>query len=143
MSIPPILPAVTMPSVQVLGVLVAAVAGFIVGGVWFAPPVFGTACLRALEISEQDAAKTRAAGIALAFVATLMTAYVLAILVRFAGATTALEGIVIGLLVWLAFAVAIHLPAANLERRPRRFLIDVGHQFVVYLLMGAIVAVWA
>ena len=137
------IPAVAVPSLQLAGVLGAAVAGFVVGGVWFAPPVFGTSWLRALAISDQDAARTRGPNIGLAFVATLMTAYVLGLFVRFAGAATALDGIAIGFLVWLAFAFAMHLPAAYLERAPRKFLIDVGHKLVVYLVMGAILAVWA
>lgn len=123
--------------------IVAAVVGFLIGGVWFAPPVFGTAWLRVHAISDQDAAKTRGIGIALAFVATLVTAYVLALFVRFAGATTMLDGLVIGGLAWVAFAVAMYLPAANLERAPTKFLIEIGHKFVVYLVMSAILAVWA
>jgi hypothetical protein len=137
-----ILRPVSLPSLQFAGLVAAVVAGFVVGGIWFGP-VFGTSWLRALAISDSEAAKTRVSGIGLAFVGTLVTAYVLGVFVRFAGATSALDGIVIGFLSWLAFAFAIHLPAANLERNPRKFLIDVGHKFVAYLVMGAILSVWA
>jgi len=134
---------VTFPPIALGGVLAAAVVGFVIGGVWFAPQTFGKAWLRVQAISDQDAAKTQGVGVALAFVATLATAYVLGLFVRFAGATTPVEGATIGLLAWLAFAVAIHLPAANLERKPEKFLIDIGHKLAVYVVMGAILAIWA
>ena len=133
----------TFPSIALGGLAAATVVGFVIGGIWFAPPVFGTAWLRALSISDEDAAKTRGVGIALAFIATLVTAYILGLFVRFAGATSALEGAAIGFLAWLAFAVAVHLPAVNLERQPRRFLIDIGHKLTLYTVMGAILAIWA
>ncbi|HAL26301.1 MAG TPA: hypothetical protein DCP25_06110 [Chloroflexi bacterium] len=60
------IPAVAAPSLQLAGALAATVAGFVVGGVWFAPPVFGKSWLRALTISDQDAAKTRGPNIGLA-----------------------------------------------------------------------------
>ena len=118
-------------------VIAAAAAGFVIGGIWFSPLLFGTQWLRALDVS--DAEGGRAAGALLALPASFVAALVLGILIRSAGVSSAPGGAAVGALVWIAFSVAIHLPAMFLERAPTRAVIDAGHKLAVYVVMGAII----
>jgi hypothetical protein len=123
------------------GIAAATAAGFLIGGLWFSPVLFAEAWLR--ELRATDAPKSRTMGAILALPTVFVVACVLGMIVRAAGATTAPEGMAVGALVWVAFAFAVHVPAAYLEGAPRRFLIDAGHKLVLYVVMGAILALWA
>lgn len=84
-----------------IAVIVAAVAGAVVGFVWYAPPVFGSRWARAsgIELPEQGEIQP----IIGAVVTVLVTAYVLALLSRGLGAATLVDGAIVGVLVWLGF----------------------------------------
>jgi hypothetical protein len=121
-------------------VLVAATGCFLVGGLWFSPVMFGNRWIE--ELDAGDRAEGRAAGALLAVPAALVTAIVFGVLIRSADVHSLGLGVVVGLMVWAAFAVAIHLPAFYLERAPVRTAIDVGHKLIVFVLMGAIIGGW-
>ena len=121
-------------------VLVAATCCFLVGGLWFSPLMFGNRWVQ--ELDAGDRAESRVAGALLAVPAALATAVALGVLIRSTDVHSLGMGVVIGLLVWGAFAVAIHLPAFYLEHAPVRTAIDVGHKPIVYVLIGAIIGGW-
>lgn len=118
------------------GVLLAGLACFITGGLWFSPLLFGRAWMRELHVNESE--QSRTAGVLLAIPQSWGAAFVLGTLIASAHIRDAGRGLVVGLLVWAGFSVAMHLPAAYLERAPRRFLIDIGHKFVACAAMGLI-----
>jgi len=132
--------ATMLTSAPIGAVVAAAASSFVIGGLWFSPLVFGRVWLRELHASELP--QSRAVGALLAIPASLGAAFGLGVLIASTHADTLWRGIVLASLVWLAFAVAIHLPAAYLEHAPRRFAIDIGHQLVVFLTMGSILGAW-
>lgn len=121
-------------------VLVAAAICFVAGGLWFSPPFFGNTWIKELDANPKQL--NPAAGALLAIPASVIAALGMGVLVASSHVSSVYGGIGIALIVWLAFAVAIHLPAAYLEQAPKRFLIDTGHKLLVYMLMGAILGVW-
>jgi hypothetical protein len=67
----------------------------------------------------------------------------LAVVVRLAGATTALEGVVVGVFVSVGFIGAILAGELVWEKIPfQLFLIRLGDQILTLGLAGAILAVW-
>lgn len=121
-------------------VLGASLACFVIGGFWFSPLMFGDAWVR--ELHAESRAENRAVGALLALPAAIVAAFVLGVLIASVGATTAAKGILVGLLVWLGFCAAIHIPAVYLEGRPIRFAIDSGHKLAICVAMGAILGIW-
>lgn len=80
----------------------------------------------------------------LGLLANLVTAYILATIVRFAGAMTITDGLEIGFWVWLGFPASVHFVSWVFEKRPTKLaLINLAHTLVIFLVMGAILAVWA
>jgi surface polysaccharide O-acyltransferase-like enzyme len=77
------------------------------------------------------------------FVASLVSAFVLAKIIDVTTVTSALYGMKIGFAVWLGFVTTVQLTSTLFKKRPiKLYLIDTGYQLVCYLLMGAILAKW-
>ena len=116
--------------VNYLAVVVAAIVPMALGAVWYSPVLFSNAWLAAIgktadEISAQ-ANQVQAFSIAIA--ASLISAYVLAILAALSGASSILDGIILGLwaVVFIATASAtwgrIRGPAAASVAHQQRLL---------------------
>lgn len=128
---------------DILGVLAATIASFVIGAVWYSPPVFGKMWMTLLKMTEEDARKRRNKAIVVGFFANLLTAYLLGVFVLFAGASDLVAGAEVAFLAWLAFAFSYHLTGWVFENRPPKlFGIDVVHSLIIFLVMGAILGVW-
>jgi hypothetical protein len=80
---------------------------------------------------------------ALAFVASLVSAFVLAKFVEITTASSALYGMKLGFAMWLGFVTTVQLTGVLFAKQPAKlYLINTGYQLVCYLAMGAILAVW-
>ncbi|HVM33524.1 MAG TPA: DUF1761 domain-containing protein [bacterium] len=92
-------------------VLVAGLAKFFFGWIWFAPGVFGKAWIGAVGITENEMKKRRGVGMAAYLVSSLVMAFVLVHSIKYAQAAHGLpDGLVGGLLGgfvnWLGFVGA-------------------------------------
>jgi hypothetical protein len=137
-----------LPEINDLMVLLAAVAAFAVGGVWYSPPFFGPAWMRANgytphKMIEMRVAKPQARSMAITFVSQFVMAVVLAYLMRWIGITGVKPGILFGLLIWAGFAGTVALIANVFSDKPFRvFIIESGYQLVSITLMAAIIGGW-
>lgn len=135
-----------MAEVNYLAILVAAIAAFVLGAVWYSPMLFGRPWLRARgwssdRVEQMKAGMGRSYGIA--FVCYLVMASVLAILFSFAGFLGATDGLWLGFLCWLGFAATIGLTRHLFSDRPfSLYLIDVTFQLAYLLAMGGIIGMW-
>ncbi len=124
-----------------IAILIAAVITFAVGGLWYAPPVFGKRWRQ--MIGEPAGQGSPASALALSGVVTLVAAILLAVVISWTGAVRYRDGLLVGLVGWAAFAGTGALTNVIFERR--RFgvlLINGGYQLVGFLIMGAILAHW-
>jgi len=135
-----------LPHVNYLAVLVAAIATFLLGGLWYSPLLFAKAWVKAHgytveRVKEMQKGAGKAYGGSV--VAYLVMAFVLAVLLSYCGASSWQEGAWIGFLCWLGFAATIGF-TANLfsEKSLTTYLIDAGYQLVYLILMGVILAIW-
>ena len=128
-------------------VIVATLAHYILGGLWYSPLLFGNKFLQIINWSPAKIAEmgnqSHAKELAIAFVLSLVLVYVLAHFVQYTKATNAMAGIQTAFWLWLGFVVTTQLPTVLFEQRPLGlFLINVGYQFVGCAIAGAILAVW-
>ncbi len=137
-----------LPNVNDLMVLLAALAAFALGGIWYSPPFFGPAWMRAHgytpeKMVEMRAAKPQGRSMAITFLCQLVQAAVLAYLMRWIGITGVKPGILFGLLIWVGFAGTVALIANTFSDRPLRVvIIESGYQLVSITLMAAIIGGW-
>jgi hypothetical protein len=125
-----------------IAILAAAIANMVLGFVWYSRPMFGT---RWMALIGKRAEELRGAGplYALTFAGALVAAYVLAVFARRLDATTLLHGMQIGFLAWIGFvATATIADYVFTGRPPGLWLINNGYQLLIFVVMGAIVAVW-
>lgn len=133
-----------MPPIEInyIAVLVAAIIHMILGMVWFAMLI--GPWLRAAGRTREDMQKRGVGAMYItSFVLALITAYVLAGLIHYAGARTLWEGTVTGFWVWLGFSAAMAYPEYLFSGRSKAlFIINAGYQLLSLLAMGALLAVW-
>jgi hypothetical protein len=138
-----------MHSLNWLAVLVAGISTMIVGFVWYSPLLFAKAWMREMGYDPDDKAKTqemqKSAGPAYgaSFVAGLLSAFTLALILHGLQAKDLHVGLMLGFHVWLGFVATVQLTGALFARQSMKlFAINTGYQLVCYLLMGAILSLW-
>ena len=139
----------TFDGVRPLAVLVAAISTMVIGFMWYSPILFARPWMRLMGYDPEDKTKLaemrKGAGkkYALAFLASILSAIVLAKLVDLTSVIRPYYGMKVGFAVWLGFVTTVQLTGALFGRQPTRlYLINTGYQLVCYLAMGAILAVW-
>src|SRR5262249_36423933 len=103
-------------------VLVAAAVKFVLGALWYSPPLFVRSWQR--EAGVDDAAMRRRLPVAVPADAlgSLIMAFVLVHAVRYAGAQGWGQGAAVGFFNWLGFIAVTQMPATIYEGRSWRFL---------------------
>ncbi|MGH2725117.1 MAG: DUF1761 domain-containing protein [Actinomycetota bacterium] len=129
--------------VNYVAVLVAAVAWFILGGIWYAPPVLGRAWQRAIGMETVSGANP------LVFLATLVIYFVTAVAIAMLAVATDTgtvgEAVVLGIVTGVGFAVALTAVGAAYEPKPNRgawFWITGIFNLLGYTLVAIILALW-
>jgi uncharacterized membrane protein len=128
-------------------VIVAALAYFAIGAVWYAPPVFGKAWMAAGGMAMPEAGNRPSPAIYLTpLVGSVLSATALGMLAKSTGTDTLEEGIALGLVVAVGFAVAISFVTAQFEsEKPKPMVwgaVNAGYHVVGNLVAGIIVASW-
>jgi hypothetical protein len=131
-----------MPEINVWAVLVAAVATFFIGGLWYSPVLFARVWQREAGVSDERLRNGNPALIfGLAFVLSVIAAWVFAMFLGprpgLAFATAA--GFAAGL-AWVAASLGI---IYLFERRSLKlFLINGGYVTLAFTAIGAILGAW-
>jgi hypothetical protein len=126
-------------------VLVAAILHWILGAVWYG--VFSSKFIELMAWTPTQLAametQSHTKDYILAFLCSLVLAYILAHFVQYTKATNLGGGLQTGFWLWLGLIVTTHLPTVLFEgRKPGLFLLGIGYQFVACLAAGALLAVW-
>jgi len=138
-----------LPSVAVnyLAIIVATFASFVIGFLWFGP-LFGKVWAKEMGFGkkEMNAAKKKGMGkiMLVNFVGTLVTAYVLAVLIGMLGVSTLIDGVKLGFWIWLGFFAAATLLNGMLweGKSFKLYIINAAFWLVSIKVMASIIAVW-
>lgn len=135
--------------VNLLAVLVSALATMVVGFVWYSPVLFARPWMVLMGYNPNDKAKIaemqKSAGPSymLSLVASLVSAAVLGKIIVIATINSPLYGMKMGLAVWLGFVTTVQLTNSLFSRQPAKlYAINTGYQLVCFLAMGAILGAW-
>jgi len=139
----------TIMGINWAAVVVAAIAWMVVGLLWYSPFLFARPWMLAMGFALDDKAAIEALRKAggrlygIAFLASLLSAAVLAKLFSATATFSVLRGLEIAFAVWLGFVATLQLTGVLFGRgNLRAFVIDTGYQLVGYLVAGAILAAW-
>lgn len=134
-------------SINYTAVLAAAVVNMALGFVWYGP-LFGKPWMKMMGYTKEDMEKAKKSGMmpkvyAAAFVAALVMAYVLSHFLQVGSAASAMTGATIGFWVWLGFIATTTLNMVLWDRKPvNLYLLTNGYYLVLFLVNGALLAVW-
>jgi hypothetical protein len=138
-----------MHNLNWVAILVAAISTMVVGFLWYSPLLFAKPWMREMGYDPNDKAKMdemkKTAGPAYggSFLASLVSAFVLALFLHWLRAESLHTGLMVGFHVWLGFVATVQLTSVLFMKQSMRlFAINTGYQLVCYLAMGAILAVW-
>lgn len=156
---------------NILAIVVAAVSALVVGFIWYNPKVFGTAWMKAAEMTEE---KMKGTNMLKVFGLSLLFAFFIAFTLRFlvihqSGAFSLIAGDVDnalpsyaafmadygdsfrtfkhgafhGLITGITMAMAIIGTNALYERKSAKYIfINSGYWIVVMIIMGGIISAW-
>ncbi|HJP66708.1 MAG TPA: DUF1761 domain-containing protein [Actinomycetota bacterium] len=129
-----------------LAVIVAAVAFFALGGIWYAPPVFGRAWRESMGWDMPEGQRPGPAFYIGPLITCFISSVAVAMIARATGSDTVGEGIVLGLVVGVGIAGAV-LAVTGLfdpkKANPQLWAaIAIGYQVVGLVLVGVIVSTW-
>lgn len=143
-----------MDSINYPAVLVAAIASFVIGGLWYGP-IFGKQWMAVMNMTKEKMDEMKQKGMAksyiLMFVGSLVTAYVLSCVMTAGapylavnGVLGATAGLVVGFWMWLGFIAPVSMGSVLWEGRPwKLWFLNAGYYLVSLAVMGAIIASWA
>jgi Protein of unknown function (DUF1761) len=138
-----------MHSLNWLAVLVAAISTMVVGFLWYSPLLFAKAWMKEMGYDPNDKAKVqemqKSAGPAYAwsFVASLLSAFTLGLILHGLRAEDVHFGLMVGFHVWLGFVATVQLTGALFMKQSMKlFAINTGYQLACYLIMSVILVAW-
>jgi len=128
--------------INYLAVLVAAIAYFVLGGLWYSPVLFGNMWKKAMNIKDgnmKGLGKVMAGG----FVANLLTTYVMAVVLGLVGVATFAVAAQVAFWMWLGFMAPMLINSVLYEGKSwNLFIINAAYQLIGLSLAAGIVAIW-
>ena len=138
-----------MHHLNLLAIFVAAISTMLVGFLWYSPFLFAKPWMREMGYDPNDKASAdkmrKSAGPAYtaSLIASLVSAFVLAIFFHEMHVQGLEYGLLVGSHVWLGFVATVQLTSALFMKQSMKlFTINTGYQLVCYLIMSAILTVW-
>lgn len=133
--------------VNYLAILLAAVSSMVVGMVWYLPNLYGKTWMKLTKVDPSKTPDNPAKTYGLTFVASLITAYVLAHVAflsnKYFGNSFIQEAVTTAFWLWLGLTGARILVHDLFERRSTKLtLINSGHELATILVMGLIIGVF-
>ena len=133
--------------VNLLAVLVAAIASIIIGSLWYSPLLFGNTWIKLMGFSKRDMEKAKQKGMAgsyfVTLIASIVMGYVMAYLIYFMSVAIVIDGIMLGVLAWLGFIVPLLIGNVLWDGKPMKlFFIHAFYWLVNVIVMSAILTAW-
>ena len=130
-------------TINILAVVVSAVAAMVAAFIWYSPPLFEKAWLEEIGRSREQVEGDSPLKYLVAFIGSILMAYILARLLDIVGGPSLELGILMAVVVWVAFVAATSATNFAFAGRPvRLWLIENGSHLLTLLVMGAILGLW-
>jgi hypothetical protein len=129
-----------------LAVIVAAIAYFVLGAIWYARPVLGKIWIEAGGAAPPEGQRPPPTIFLVPAIGSLLSAVALGMIAEASGTDTFGEGIVLGLVVGVGFAISIAIVTATFEsNKPKPMVwgaVNAGYHLVGNLVAAIIIAAW-
>lgn len=136
------------PNINLVHVIAAGVVNMVLGVLWYSPYVMGKLWMRSMGKTDEEIKQGfSSAKMGMVYVtntiASLLFAYVLAHIIKFASLNTFAQGANAGFWIWLGFVATTVIAGYMYESRPKMlYFIFIIYQLISIVLMGGILAMW-
>ena len=130
-----------LSEVNYLAVVVAALAFFAWGAIWYAPPVMGRVWQRHVGLTQEQLRPNPMVFLG-TYVAYFLMALTLAAIARSTGASDFGDGLILGLFVGIGIVAAGIWVGGMYEQRMNLAWINMGNAVIGTIIMAVIVTVW-
>lgn len=128
--------------VDLLAVLLAAVAAMAVGFLWYSQMLFGKKWMRLVNLDPQKAKEAWTAPMVVSFICALVTAFLIGVLVTYIGAfndySEIMASVVTGLVVWAFVALSMLMNYLYSRKSMNLWFIEVTHHLVSFVVMALV-----
>jgi len=132
-------------AVNYIAIIVASIASFAIGFLWHGP-LFGKMWMKEMGFTPKSMKKMKlSAGAAMfwGFIATLVTAYVLAYFVDYMATTTFALGAQLAFWLWLGLVAPVQFGKFLWEGKSfKLFVLNAAYYLVSLIVMTGILAIW-
>jgi len=135
-------------SVSVLPLIVLSIINFFLSWLWYSPVLFSKPWMKALgidaahEMSDEEKKKMPFLFLS-GIVASFLLVYVMMVLVKSLGVTSFSGGLLVGLVVWVGFALTHSMNTLWEGRKTVVLVINNGLFLLTYAIYGGVLAIWS
>jgi hypothetical protein len=126
-------------------IIVAAIVRMVVGSIWYSPVAFVKPWQELSGVTPEKMQQGLPRAITIDVIMSLIMSFILyhAVMYATGSAPTLLSGAGVGVLNWIGFVLATHLPLWAYENRSLKLIaIGSGSNLVSMILMGALFGLW-
>jgi hypothetical protein len=128
--------------VNILAVIVSAIAAYVVGMLWYSPLLFVNVWMDLLG-KKKDGTKPKASMFVLGFLGILITAFFIGFFMEQSPVQGIPGGIAIAGILWLGFAATGSLDTVIYEGRPwALWALNNTYRLLTFIIMGVIYGAW-
>jgi hypothetical protein len=129
--------------INFIAVPVAAVASFLIGGLWYSPLLFVKPWMRLSGHQPHKEGNHGAKPMIVTFIMDLLMAIGLTTVIALVREPELIDGLMVGVGVWATFQATLLASNYAFGGKPKMlWLIDAGYRLVAMAAMGAIIGVW-
>lgn len=132
---------------SIIAILVASIASMIIGMFWYSQAGFGKSWMKETGMTKKKMKKMAISPVqamTLGFLATVLTAYILAKVLFMTPLTGTMGGLQLGFWIWLGFVATTQLGVVLWEGKTvKLFTINTFYSLVNLLVIGAIIGAMA
>lgn len=129
-------------------IIIASIAAFAIGSLWYSPLLFGKQWMVLMKIGDKEKSEAKARGgmwklYTGQFVATFIMFCILAFIAATTRTETTADGAFLGFLAWLGFVAPVNASSVIWENKPWKLaLISTGATLLTLVIGGAVIGAW-
>jgi len=135
-----------MKSINYVGILVGAIVYTLLGMIWYSPFLFGDRFMALMgwpAIMVDSMVRNLGTNYVFAILSSLIMVFILDLFIEYTQVKRFIDGMKIGLLLWLGFVATTNLSTVIFENRLfNLYLINIAYEMVCLALIGGMLAVW-
>ncbi len=129
--------------INYFAIFIASFVSFAIGTFWYSRALFGKYWLQYINKTEEEVQHKALKYYGVAYLAVVVTCFILAYFVEYMRARTMGEGILTGLILWFGFSAPTSAFSYMLEHRSvKLLLIHSGYFLAMFIVSSTLLAMW-